>query len=282
MNDLVLSGLLNLFALFGAEAGIDKEKSENIIKAYLNQHFGIRRQETYLGLYRDLGDLYRMSSGLDKDKIIEGVCDGLRKNIEVKEQSLLLLRFMEFAGINPEGFLAHEDLFKKVAAQFNVSRDVFNHFKAFVLNRETEKVLSYTPRGWNGSLQVIDLPGLNAMAFTYRGNDPVMMNDVPVLAGTFQLWQQSGVMKGPQGLPLYYSNIKALFEKKDDTHTPIELSGRNINFRFPASDNGMHNFSFTLHSGQLVAIMGGSGVGKSTLLGLLNGNIKPQEGRILL
>ena len=282
MNDLVLSGLLNLFALFGAEAGIDQEKSEKIIKAYLNQHFGIRRQETYLGLYRDLRELYQMSSGLDKDKIIEGVCDGLRKNIEVKEQSLLLLRFMEFAGINPEGFLAHEDLFKKVAAQFNVSRDVFNHFKAFVLNRETEKVLSYTPREWNGSLQVIDLPESNAMAFTYRGNDPVMMNDVPVLAGTFQLWQQSGVMKGPQGLPLYYSNIKALFEKKDDTHTPIELSGRNINFRFPASDNGMHNFSFTLHSGQLVAIMGGSGVGKSTLLGLLNGNIKPQEGRILL
>jgi ABC-type multidrug transport system ATPase subunit/ABC-type multidrug transport system permease subunit len=282
MNDLVLSGLLNLFALFGAVAGIDKERSEKLIKAYLNQHFGIRRQETYLGLYRDLRELYQMSSGLDKDKIIEGVCEGLRKNIEAKEQSLLLLRFMEFAGMNPEGFLTHEELFKKVASQFNVSEDDFGHFKAFVLDRETEKVLSYVPEGWNGTLKMIDLPGSNAMAFTYRGTDPVMMNDVPVLAGTFQLWQQSGVMKGKQGTPLYYSNIKALFDKKGDKHIPIELSGRDINFRFPGSDNGMHNFSFTLHSGQLVAIMGGSGVGKSTLLGLLNGNIKPQEGQILL
>lgn len=282
MNDLVLSGLLNLFALFGAVAGIDKERSEKLIKAYLNQHFGIRRQETYLGLYRDLRELYQMSSGLDKDKIIEGVCEGLRKNIEAKEQALLLLRFMEFAGMNPEGFLTHEELFKKVASQFNVSEDDFGHFKAFVLDRETEKVLSYVPEGWNGTLKMIDLPGSNAMAFTYRGTDPVMMNDVPVLAGTFQLWQQSGVMKGKQGTPLYYSNIKALFDKKGDKHIPIELSGRDINFRFPGSDNGMHNFSFTLHSGQLVAIMGGSGVGKSTLLGLLNGNIKPQEGQILL
>ncbi|HOO42204.1 MAG TPA: ATP-binding cassette domain-containing protein [Bacteroidales bacterium] len=282
MNDLVLSGLLNLFALFGAVAGIDKEKSEKLIKAYLNQHFGIRRQETYLGLYRDLGELYRMSPDLDKDKIIESVCEGLRKNIEAKEQSLLLLRFMEFAGINREGFLAHEDLFKKVGAQFNVNQEVFTHFKAFVLNQETEKVLSFAPEGWNGILQVIDLPGANVMAFTYRGTDPVMMNDVPVLAGTFQLWQQSGVMKGKQGIPLYYSNIKTLFDKKGEKHVPIELSGRDINFRFPGSDNGMHNFSFNLHSGQLVAIMGGSGVGKSTLLGLLNGNIKPQEGQILL
>ncbi|MFA5768066.1 MAG: hypothetical protein WC871_00820, partial [Bacteroidales bacterium] len=208
MNDLVLSGLLNLFALFGAVAGIDKERSEKLIKAYLNQHFGIRRQETYLGLYRDLRELYQMSPTLDKDKIIESVCEGLKKNIEAKEQSLLLLRFMEFAGINPEGFLAHEDLFKKVGARFNVNEDVFGHFKAFVMDRETEKVLSFTPAGWNGSLQIIDLSGSNAMAFTYRGTDPVMMNDVPVLAGTFQLWQQSGVMKGRQGTPLYYSNIK--------------------------------------------------------------------------
>ena len=35
-------------------------------------------------------------------------------------------------------------------------------------------------------------------------------------------------------------------------------------------------------SGQLVAIMGGSGVGKSTLLSILNGNIIPGEGNVCL
>ena len=44
----------------------------------------------------------------------------------------------------------------------------------------------------------------------------------------------------------------------------------------------MHNFSFNLESGQLVAIMGGSGVGKSTLLSILNGNIIPGEGNVCL
>ena len=44
--------------------------------------------------------------------------------------------------------------------------------------------------------------------------------------------------------------------------------------------NGLHHFSFNLESGQLVAIMGGSGVGKSTLLGIMNGNIRPDKGMI--
>jgi len=82
MNEIILSGLLNLFALFGALAGIDKERAAKLIAAYLDQHFGVRRRETYLGLYQDLTELYELSPDLDKDKIIESVCEGLRKNIE--------------------------------------------------------------------------------------------------------------------------------------------------------------------------------------------------------
>ncbi|HPL85485.1 MAG TPA: ATP-binding cassette domain-containing protein, partial [Bacteroidales bacterium] len=282
MNEIILSGLLNLFALFGALAGIDKERAAKLIAAYLDQHFGVRRRETYLGLYQDLTELYELSPDLDKDKIIESVCEGLRKNIESSEQSLLLLRFMEFSAINREGFLKQEDLFHKVAAHFNVTGEELMHFKAFVLDGETDRVRSFRPEGWEGILRLIDLPGKNVIAFTYRGNDQVMMNDVPVLQDTFQLWQQSAVMKGKHGNPLYYSNVQSLFQTGETARIPIELTGQGIEFRFPHSENGLHNFSFTLRSGQLVAIMGGSGVGKSTLLGLLNGNIKPQEGQILL
>jgi ABC-type multidrug transport system ATPase subunit len=44
----------------------------------------------------------------------------------------------------------------------------------------------------------------------------------------------------------------------------------------------MHDLSFTLHSGELLAIMGGSGTGKSTLLSILNGSLLPQEGTITI
>ena len=282
MNDIILSGLLNLFALFGALARIDREKARELISAYLNQHFGVRRTGTYLGLYDDLSDLYEHSPQLDKDKIINGICGGLRKKVIAEEQALLLLRFMEFAAVNREGFINNRDVFQKVAQQFGLDDIQFSDYYAFVQDENTDRVITLSPAGLDGVLRVIDLPSFNKMAFSYRGTQLVLMNDVPVLPGTFQLWQQSGVLKSQHISPLYYSAVKAAFEKDGKEGAVIQLAGRDINFRFPHSDNGMHNFSFTLYSGQLVAIMGGSGVGKSTLLSLLNGNLKPQEGDILL
>ena len=39
-------------------------------------------------------------------------------------------------------------------------------------------------------------------------------------------------------------------------------------------------FSFSLSDGEILAVMGASGLGKSTLLGLVAGLLKPQEGKI--
>lgn len=281
MNDIILSGLLNLFALFGALSGIDREKASRIIAAYLSQHFGVHSLETYLGLYNDLRDLYDESPSLDKDRIIAGICDGLRKKILAEEQVLLLLRFMEFSAMNQTRLMENRDIFVNVAQQFGVSEAELNNFLAFVTDGTTERVVSVKMDGLDGEIRLLELPEFNKLVFSYRGKDVVLMNDVPVLAGAFQVWQQSGVLKSARCAPLYFSSAKAKFTVQTDS-TAIELAGRDINFRFPNSDNGMHNLSFTLHSGELVAIMGGSGVGKSTLLGLLNGNIKPQEGQILL
>ena len=44
----------------------------------------------------------------------------------------------------------------------------------------------------------------------------------------------------------------------------------------------MHDLSFTMHNGELLAIMGGSGTGKTTLLSILNGSLMPQEGTITI
>ena len=118
--------------------------------------------------------------------------------------------------------------------------------------------------------------------FTYMGSDTVLLNDVPVLSGCYQVWLQSSVLKGKSGRPVYYSSIISCYDKSDSEVESVEFCGRNVTFRFPGSDNGMHNLSFNLHNGELLAIMGGSGTGKTTLLSLLNGSMKPQEGTITI
>ena len=199
----------------------------------------------------------------------------------------MLLRLMEFcdptpgtqrgAGISEENL----QIFRKVAELFEVDGDIFEDFVCYVSGETNAHVLTLTREGLNGELRLINLERYNKILFSYNGPDTVLMNDIPVLPGTFLVWQQSGVLKSRHMLPLYYSNISALYDTGCRKHE-IVLSGRDINFRFPGSDNGMHDLTFDLRSGQLVAVMGGSGTGKSTLLSLLNGTIPPDSGSITL
>ena len=145
----------------------------------------------------------------------------------------------------------------------------------------------HQPEGFKGILKTLLDPVTSMLIFTYTGNDSVLLNDVPVLPGSYQIWQQSSVLKaGYSGKPVYYSTIIEAYNKAsgtvEDKAQEVEFCGRDINFRFPNSDNGMHNLSFNLHNGELLAIMGGSGTGKTTLLSLLNGSLKPQEGKITI
>ena len=287
MNDILLSGLLNLFALFGAVNRTDKSRSLQMLSNYLTKHFGVRMLDDYLPLYSDLRDFYDISPELDKDAIIEGICSNIKHRISREDQTLMLLRLMEFcdptpgtqrgAGISEENL----QIFRKVAELFEVDGDIFEDFVCYVSGETNAHVLTLTREGLNGELRLILLERYNKILFCYNGPDTVLMNDIPVLPGTFLVWQQSGVLKSRHMAPLYYSNISALYDT-GSRRQEIVLSGRDINFRFPGSDNGMHDLTFDLRSGQLVAVMGGSGTGKSTLLSLLNGTLRPDSGSITL
>ena len=97
---------------------------------------------------------------------------------------------------------------------------------------------------------------------------------------------------------LVQSRIKALQRMaevrclEDDPDTvfrfpePAEATGQLISFNdvsfsyTPAGKRVFHNLSFGLEAGSRVAVVGPSGIGKSTLLGLVGGSLKPTEGHV--
>ena len=113
VNDIVLSGLINLFALFGAKAGVDEETSKSVLSTYLKRHFGIRSLDEYLGLYDDLAGLYEAEPDIDKEMIIEGICTKLRSEIPQEEQLLILLRLMEFCHLESACFDEDDEIFRQ-------------------------------------------------------------------------------------------------------------------------------------------------------------------------
>ena len=285
MTDILLSSFLSLFALFGKKEQVDEAWAKTMLVNYLRHQFGIRNIDSYIGFYSDLKSTYDLmdDDSLDTQAIVRSICSALHGKIKASEKSLLLLRLMEFCGYR-EGH--GEDLFRAMVETLEIPEEQFRNFADFVESRETEHVMIHQLEDANGQLKTLMDSHSGLLLFTYTGSDTVMLNDVPVLPGAFQVWQQSSVLKGKNRKPVYYSTILQAYNKanghEEDKNRHVEFCGRDINFRFSNSNNGTHNLSFTLQSGELLAIMGGSGTGKTTLLSLLNGSMRPQEGSITI
>ena len=279
MTDIILSSFISLFALFGKVEQVDEERAKKMLANYLRRHFGIRNTDLYLDLYSDMRLAYEMTDNLDSEKTVGLICSSLHGKIQAREEALLLLRVMEFCECNES---TDNTMFLTMASLFHIPKEQYQDFADFVANRETERVVLHHIEGFEGTIKTLLDRETGLLIFTYNGSDTVTLNDVPVLTGVYQVWKQSSVLKNVYGQPVYYSSIIEAYDKEVHETAKVEFCGRDINFRFPNSDNGMHNLSFTLSNGEMLAIMGGSGTGKTTLLSLLNGTLKPQEGSITI
>jgi len=279
MTDLILSSFLSLFALFGKKEQVDEAWAKTMLMSYLRHHLGIRNTDSYLDFYSDMRAAYEMTPDLDITETVSSICSNLHGKVSAKEEAFLLLRLMEFCSGSEE---SADNMFAIIAEKFHIPEEQYHDFADFVNNRQTERVILHQLQNTDGFVKTLLDSATGLLIFTYQGRDVVKLNDVPVLPGTFQIWLQSSVLKGADGKPMYYSTvIDAYSTDETDTHA-VEFCGRDINFRFPNSDNGMHDLSFTLRNGEFLAIMGGSGTGKSTLLSILNGTIVPQQGSITI
>lgn len=64
-------------------------------------------------------------------------------------------------------------------------------------------------------------------------------------------------------------------------HRSLQLDG--VSYAYPgAESSALSSISFTLHPGEVVALVGTNGAGKSTLARLLIGTYEPDEGKVLL
>ena len=291
MNEVILNGLLNLFALFASAVKIDKEKATTAINSYLSSHFGVRSHKEYIELFHTLRDMYDDSLfTIDKEQVVRNVCEQMKMKLKAEEQLLLLIRFIEFAYTNSADAGQHISLFHLVAEIFAIPETEFTEAFAFIERKDAPSILTIDSQeqkqnnhicraGLTGEIRVWYIRRFDRIIFSYHGNGQVFMNDIPLSADLFYTWQHSSVLKSPHFLPVYYSDLLSVFNK-DERNEIINLCGRDIKFTFKNSHNGLHNFAFNLQSGELVAIMGGSGVGKSTLLSIMNGEIIPDEGDI--
>jgi len=302
MNEITLNALINLFAIFSVKSKSSRANAQAIFSSYLKLHLGISSSEEYLRLFDELLDLYGIDGEpalpVDMNQQAENIANHIKSRLHRQEQVMVFLRFMELSRTGETGNA--EGLFRILAAVFSISGADLEKYREFIFSDSPERLSSpdfllinaeeklenkqlkhIRLKNLDGELLFLYLQQTGSYIFNFRGKETISLEGNPIIPNRFYAFREGGILRGPRIQPIYYSDITACFF--DQTHSaPFVLRGENIEFKFKNSSNGLYLFSFSERSGQLIAVMGGSGVGKSTLLNILNGNIPVDRGHIFI
>jgi ABC-type multidrug transport system ATPase subunit len=128
---------------------------------------------------------------------------------------------------------------------------------------------------------VLHIESTGSLIFTYDGTLTLYFKGRDIIACRSYLLDKGVNIKG-QGIdPIYYSRIYKKFVSRKFPEK-IVFEGHEIEFLFKNSDNGIRQMQFKIESGNLIGLMGGSGVGKTTMLNLLHGKTKPSTGNLFI
>jgi ATP-binding cassette subfamily B protein len=167
---------------------------------------------------------------------------------------------------------------------------------------EANRRLALRRAGWGGLLATIGTVGYYvAYAFiawrTLRGDFSI--GDLVFLSGSFRRLHAllEGLLEGVSqvaGQALYLDDLFTFFEIQPEIVSPAQphpfprplrqgFVFEDVGFRYPGAQRfAVRHLSFTLHAGEVLALVGENGAGKTTLVKLLARLYDPDEGRILL
>jgi ATP-binding cassette subfamily B protein len=156
--------------------------------------------------------------------------------------------------------------------------------------------------GWGGLFTAIGTVGYY-LAYAYITwstlTGKFSVGDLTFLAGSFLRLRSllEGLLtsfSSTASQALYLNDLFSFFEVKPEILSPANprsfpnpiergFEFEDVGFRYPGSERwAVRHLSFTLHAGEVLALVGENGAGKTTLVKLLARLYDPVEGRILL
>jgi ABC transport system ATP-binding/permease protein len=313
MSESILKALMRLFALV-IDIEEDKEITENekgIVRSFLSRQLNSDMTEKYMVIFNEYLDLYqqrdvkrdskkdRKRTSLTSMRIL-GICDEINKELEQKQKVYVIIQLIEFISYDKKVTEKESEFLESVASAFNISPDEFLNIRDFITRsvkdiHDKSKVLvinngETSPHpdikhicneNLSGEIYFLNIPETNTFILDYVGNDDLYLNSQNILPGLTYTFDRGSSIRNSNIDTVYYTDVAGKFSSTGPG-SKISIKASNVVFRFKNTNNGIQDFNFQEESGHLVGIMGGSGVGKSTLLNVLNGNLKPQMGEVLI
>jgi ABC-type multidrug transport system ATPase subunit len=320
MRESVLHALVHIFAIISTvnPAGVTS-RGKKILRSYLRRYLNQELEEEYFKLYENNLDFYeRELKAVEEGELsdenslitfqITNICRQIKKGLFIEERMIVFLQLLEFVFEDNTISEQESSIVDIVARTFNISQKERTNASAFMLgmhydrispdcflaiegeNNIGEAALTYSnyhewhhmvSRGLRGTIYVLFIESTGHILFMYEGKASLHFRGRNVVPLRPFLLDPGVNIRGQGMAPLYYTTIFRKFIRASFAED-ILFEGHNIEYHFKDSDNGIQPMSFSVRSGNLVGIMGGSGVGKSTLLNLLNGKLKPESGSVFI
>ncbi|MEE4197053.1 MAG: ATP-binding cassette domain-containing protein [Bacteroidales bacterium] len=309
MNKLLLESLIRLFAYITAHhPSIFVDNVKLFIQSFLRKEFSPDILNDYLHKFNEYHGDYssekRNINRADFNGFIQKYIADLQHELNVADRFLLLIRLLFFHKFlfkyqelaKGTDSLSMDWITSEVAEALNIGMTDYTNCKSFIFERLydiknrndllvvgkkdlTRTGIHFIERSnLQGNIYFQKITGPDLFLFYYKGSGTITIDDFNVFPENIYIFHLGSKIDGETIEPLYYNEVAREFESVNNV--PIELKVLDLEFHFPRSHQGIHHLSLRAESGQMIGVIGKSGVGKSTLINLLTGSLKPEKGEI--
>jgi len=301
MNEELLHAIMQLFALASTTDDITEDGKE-VIKHSLRTEISEEQVNKFIQIYEGYLNKYH-GTGTNQIKQIssteiEKELESIKHSLNNFQKHIVVIRVLEYI-FSDSSLSEYEKMFMDIFIRnFNISETDYKIAHDFTLanptnlpecsemivvkstndlNLKTTRFVAH--EGLNGTLVIIHVPSVNLFLFRYFGSSPLMLNRRPIVPKRAYIFTNGASIRANKMSPIFFSDIQGEYTQHSEAQQ-FEFNVLNVSYLFPSGDTGLNQFNINEKNGRLVAIMGGSGAGKSTMLNVLNGNHKPTTGEV--
>ncbi|MCR9173861.1 MAG: ATP-binding cassette domain-containing protein [bacterium] len=317
MSERILRALMQLFAIVAKVDEVShKDKGatvlqstagKKVIESFLKSELSSSDVEKYLNIFEDFlnstrGKIYNKSgdkkrTSLHSVKVLR-ICEQINKELTQRQKFIVLVRIFEFIHSDEALTEKEMDFIQTVADSFNISGDEFQQIHDFIQATEDDIVdeknhVYYCAKntqefeiakfaeieGLEGFIHAIYIQSVKTIFFRYFGKHELFINGQISDSDKTHVFNIGSTIRTTKSQQIFYSDLISRVLDRENRET-INFEVDKISHSFKAGNLALKELSLTTSSGNLVGIMGGSGTGKTTLMNIMNGKIKPTSGSL--
>ena len=313
MIEPILKALIQLFALISDVRDISEisSREKDIVRLFLSRQLNNELVKMYMEMFDDYITQYN-SDKVDRGSIrdmkrtsltsvrILGICEKINEELQQRQKIYVMVQLTDFILFGAEITENELEFLETVSAAFNISQAEFQNIRSFILKSvndvpDKNRVMiidnNSEPRfdgikhlfreNLTDSILFLHIESINTYILKYSGNEDLFLNGQNIFPGQTYTFDHGSTIRGSGINTIYYNDISSVFTE-DTFKVKVSIDAVDVYLRFKNTGYGIQKFNLHEESGNLVGILGGSGVGKTTLLNVLSGITKPQTGEVLI